>query len=73
MMFVTADDFASVEKKRGVPGLKSNGAEEWLKEVVMVVKAEIQMEKVHVGGQQIISTTSKKKKMMFCRGKHAEP
>lgn len=42
MMFVTADDSASVEKKKGAPGLVSNGAEECLKEVVMVVKAEIQ-------------------------------
>lgn len=37
MMFVTTDDSASAEKKRGETGLMSNGAEEWLKEVVTLV------------------------------------
>lgn len=57
MMFVTADDSASAKKKtRGVTGLVSNGAEEWLKGVVTLVEAEIRLMKVRVGRQQIIST-----------------
>lgn len=37
MMFVTANDSARVENKRGTSGFVSNGAEEWLREVVVVV------------------------------------
>lgn len=36
MMFVTANDSASVEKKRGLSGLVSNGAEDRLREVAVV-------------------------------------
>lgn len=39
MMFVTADDSASAEKKRGATGLVSNGAEEGLKETVTLMEA----------------------------------
>lgn len=39
MMFVTADDSASAEKKRGATGLVSNGAEEGLKEMVTLMEA----------------------------------
>lgn len=38
-MFVTADDSASAEKKRGATGLVSNGAEEGLKETVTLMEA----------------------------------
>lgn len=38
MMFVTADDSASAEKKRGATGLMSNGAEEELKEMVTLME-----------------------------------
>ena len=37
MMFVTADDSAWVANKRGASGFGPNGAEEWLREVVVVV------------------------------------
>lgn len=35
MMFVTANDSAWVEYKRGTSGFELNGAEEWLSEVVV--------------------------------------
>lgn len=38
MMFVTADDSARVENKRGASGCVPNGAEEWLRETVVVVR-----------------------------------
>lgn len=53
MMFVTADDSASAEKKRGATGLVSNGAEEGLKEMVTLMEAGIWGGKVCVGRQQI--------------------
>lgn len=37
MMFVTADDSAWVANKRGASGFGPNGAEEWLREVMVVV------------------------------------
>lgn len=53
MMFVTADDSASVEeKKRGATGLVSNGAEEWLKEVVTLVEAEIRWRRCALVGSR---------------------
>lgn len=36
MMFVSANDSAWVENKRGASGFVLNGAEEWLREVVVV-------------------------------------
>lgn len=38
MMFVTANDSAWVENKRGASGFVANGAEEWRREVVAVVE-----------------------------------
>lgn len=38
MMFVTANDSAWVENKRGASGSVLNGAEEWLSEMVVVVR-----------------------------------
>lgn len=37
MMFVTAHDSARVEDKRGTSDFVANGAEEWLREEVVVV------------------------------------
>lgn len=54
MMFVTADDSASAEKKRGATDLVSNGAEEGLKEVLTLTEAEIWWGRC-AGRQQIAS------------------
>lgn len=38
MKFVTANDSAWVENKRGASGSVLNGAEEWLREMVVVAR-----------------------------------
>lgn len=54
MMFVTADDSASAEEKKGsATNLVSNGAEEWLKEVVTLVEAEVRWRRCSLGGSRL--------------------
>lgn len=61
MMFVTADDSASAEKKGGATGLVSNGAEEWLKEVVSLVEAEIRWGRCTLGSSRSFQLLARKK------------
>lgn len=54
MMFVTAHDSARVEDKRGTSDFVANGAEEWLREEVVVAAGEVGVEET----RGLISTLS---------------
>lgn len=48
MMFVTANDSAWVERKRSANGFELNEAEEWPREVVVVVVTLVKAREVEV-------------------------